>query len=161
GDFRHSAPRAWQESRGIRRPVPAEFTIAPSGEVGFAVRNYDPRLELVIDPVINYFGYTGGGALDTATGVATDAAGNVYVTGSTTSLDFPLHGTPFRDFNNGLRDGFVMKLTPGSQFPIWATYLGGNGNDEVNAIAVDPIGQSYLVGTTFSTNFPLSDTPVK
>ncbi|MGO9094328.1 MAG: SBBP repeat-containing protein [Bryobacteraceae bacterium] len=96
--------------------------------------------------------YLGGSGSDSGNGVAVDAQGGIYVAGETDSTDFPaLNG--FASSNGGLSDAFVAKYTSAG-VPVYATYLGGNGQDRATAIAVDSAGQAYVTGATESSNFP-------
>jgi hypothetical protein len=89
GDVRLRAPVLYQEGDGGREPVRGRYQIRPDGSFGFAVGAYDRSRPLVIDPVLVSSSYLGGSSTDTAYGVATDADGNVVVTGYTESSDFP------------------------------------------------------------------------
>jgi len=95
--------------------------------------------------------FLGGSGLDQGNGIAVGGDG-VVVGGWTTSTDFPTR-TPAQGANAGIKDAFVLKLTPGGDALVWSTYLGGAGSDEVTGTAVDAAGSAYLVGTTESTNF--------
>src|SRR4029077_4688115 len=92
--------------------------------------------------------------------LAVDGLGNAYVTGSTPSANFPTTAGAFdTTFNggmtfNGLTDAFVAKLNPAGSALVYSTFLGGNGGDSGNAIAVDAVGNAYVAGFTASTNFP-------
>jgi uncharacterized protein (TIGR03437 family) len=98
--------------------------------------------------------YLGGNGSDTIHAIAIDPAGNVYVTGATTSADFPTTSGVLRTFSAGAGDAFVTKLTgPGAI--LWSTYLGGIENDQAFGIAVDSSGSPYLTGATNSPNFPV------
>jgi uncharacterized protein (TIGR03437 family) len=99
-----------------------------------------------------YTSFIGGSAVDEARGIAVDVQGNVYVTGSTGSLDFPVRG-PIQAKTGGSGDAFVAKLNQGGNL-IYATYLGGSANDSGSAVAIDSAGNAYIVGTTFSSDFP-------
>ncbi|MCC6392160.1 MAG: SBBP repeat-containing protein, partial [Bryobacterales bacterium] len=145
GDFRHKAPVAYQISGGKRRSVSVGFTLSEEKAARFHLGNYDSALPLVIDPVISYYGFYGGSSGDSATAAAADPSGDLYVTGWTDSLQFPLGGSPYRDFNSGARDIFVSKLYPNGSF-VWSTYIGGTNNDEATALAIDSYGNSYLTG---------------
>ena len=97
--------------------------------------------------------FLGGGAADEARGVSVDVQGNVYVTGNTGSLDFPTKGA-IQTKTGGSGDVFVAKLNPAGSSLLYATYLGGSGIDTASAIAIDAAGNAYVVGSTFSTDFP-------
>ena len=87
-----------------------------------------------------------------------DASGNAYVAGRTTSTDFPVGGTPFQGTSGGGTDAFVAKLNPaasGAASLVYATYLGGSGDDGCNGIVVEASGNATVVGRTDSTNFPM------
>ncbi len=100
-----------------------------------------------------YTTFLGGGAADEGRGIAVDAQGNAYITGSTGSLDFPTKN-PVQATFGGSGDAFLTKLSATGAALLYSTYLGGNGSDIGNGIAVDPAGNAYVAGTTFSTNFP-------
>jgi hypothetical protein len=99
-----------------------------------------------------YCTYLGGSADDRAFGIAVDAAGAAYVTGSTTSRNFPVR-YPLQSKLAGGRNAFVVKLSPTGSLA-YSTYLGGNATDVGNGIAVDTAGSAYVVGETTSSNFP-------
>ena len=102
-----------------------------------------------------YCTYLGGKGDDRAYGLALDSSGAVYITGSTTSQNFPLHN-PLQSKLAGGKNAFVAKLSPAGNSLVFSTYLGGNGSDTGNGIAVDSGGNVYLAGDTTSTNFPAS-----
>jgi Beta-propeller repeat len=87
--IRQPRPALYQEIGGERREVQGRYVVSAGGRVGFAVGDYDPRLPLLIDPVLAYSTFLGGLQDDSGTGIAVDAAGNAYVTGSTQSTNFP------------------------------------------------------------------------
>lgn len=100
-----------------------------------------------------YCTYLGGTADDRAFGIAVDAAGAVYVTGSTTSKDFPVVNA-LQSRLTGAKNAFAVKLSPTGNSLIYSTYLGGNGSDSGNGIAVDAAGSAYIVGDTSSVTLP-------
>jgi hypothetical protein len=115
------APVAWQERDGARIPVAVRYALRPDGTLGFAVGSYDPRLPLVIDPILSYAGYFGGVGWDWIWGMATDDAGNLYLTGITGSPDFPLRD-PLQPVLGGGFDAFVSKLDPTGSTLLFSTY---------------------------------------
>ena len=100
-----------------------------------------------------YGTYLGGSGDDYAYGVAVDSSGNAYISGATTSTNFPVSAGAYQSRNAGGYDAFVTKLSPTGTL-IYASYLGGAGDDFANAIAIDTDGAAYLTGETSSTDFP-------
>jgi hypothetical protein len=92
-------------------------------------------------------------------GIAVDAAGNAYVTGSTSSLNFPTTNAVQRGFGGGdcgqlpCPDAYVAKLNPAGNAFIYSTFLGGDGAETTSAVAVDSAGNAYVVGESRSTTF--------
>ena len=120
--------------------------------VGFQLGSYDRERTLVIDPVLVYSTYLGGSSDDRGKGIAVDTEGNVYVTGVTSSTDFPTVNA----FQTGIvdEDTFVAKLDPTGSSLLYSTYLGGRGGDHGHGIAVDGAGNAYVTGLTWSDEFP-------
>ena len=103
-----------------------------------------------------YLIYLGGSNTDSANGVAVDPAGNAYVTGVTSSTDFPVTTGALARTAPGIQDAFVAKLNSIGQLQ-YSTYLGGSNSDSAFAIAVDATGAAYIAGQTTSTNFPITN----
>lgn len=114
-----------------------------------------PQQMLAINPVLGYSTYFGGGGTDEGNSIAVDSAGNIYVTGLTDSRNFPVVNAAQAIFGGGQQDAFVIKLNPAGTQVIYATYLGGSGQDYGTAIAVDRDGNAYVTGYTDSSNFPV------
>jgi hypothetical protein len=100
----------------------------------------------------------GSGAEDyyMGVGIVLDGGGNAYVTGSTSSTDFPTKNANDGSFNGGLYDGdaFVTKLSSSGSSLIYSTYLGGSDEDRGAGITVDGNGNAYVTGRTKSSDFP-------
>ncbi len=101
-----------------------------------------------------YSTYLGGSGNDWGYGIAVDASGNAYVTGYTTSSDFPTTGGALQSGLIGLQDAFVVKLNSTGSALVYSTYLGGISSEVGYKVAVDAGGNLYVVGSTSSTNFP-------
>ncbi len=153
------APVLYQDIDGSRRAVEGRYVLTSEHQVGFAVGSYDRARPLVIDPVLAYSTYLGGTGVDQGQGIAVDDTGAAYVTGYTTSTDFPT-ASPLQAANAGGIDAFVAKLDPAGSALVYATYLGGTGYDEGHGIAVDDTGAASVTGTTDSTDFPTA-TPLQ
>ncbi|MGH9352836.1 MAG: SBBP repeat-containing protein, partial [Terriglobia bacterium] len=102
--------------------------------------------------------YVGGAGYDKGTGIALDSSGNVYVTGYTSSANFPTTtGVLQKSYQGGGNsEAFVLKLNAGGAALGYATYLGGSHGDFAYGIAVDSGGNAYVTGSTQSSNFPVS-----
>jgi hypothetical protein len=141
-------PIVYQNVAGERREIAVGFVVQGQ-EVSFALGSYDRGHALVVDPVLSYSTYLGGSGSDDGRGIAVDAAGNAYVTGYVTSPDFPTV--------NALQPtagGYVAKLSADGSALVYCTYLGGSSQDVGGKIAVDTAGNAYVIGTTFSADFP-------
>jgi len=123
---------------------------ANSGGVDAFVANFSP-----VNGQLVYCTYLGGSGDDRAFGVATDASNNTYVTGWSSSSNFPVVGG-VKSHLSGTRDAFVTKLNPAGSAIVYSTYLGGTGVDYANAIAVDALGEAVIVGDTTSANLPVT-----
>jgi len=154
GAIRQRKPVIYQEVDGARRKVAGGYVLAGANRVGFQVAPYDLARPLVIDPVLVYSTFLGGGANDRSFGIALDAAGNVYVTGQTLSSNFPTTAGAVDATHNGGSDAFVTKLNATGSALVYSTYLGGSGDDNGGGIAVDAAGNAYVTGTTASIDLP-------
>jgi hypothetical protein len=94
--------------------------------------------------------------VDIAYGVAVDAAGKAFITGSTTSTNFPALNTggSLTATNAGTTDAFVTGFNAAGTALLYSVYIGGAASDVANSIALDLSGNAYIVGQTSSANFP-------
>jgi len=157
GDVRFHAPYIYQPDGHAKRTVTGSFRQLGDNKVGFQIGKYDRTRELIIDPSLSYFTYLGGSGTETNPQVAVDPSLNIYLAGTTDSVDFPeTNGSG----KTGTRNVFVAKLNPATPLPfsqlIYATYIGGNGADDTAALSVDSSGQAYVAGSTTSTNYPFT-----
>ena len=116
------APVAYQDGPAGREWVTSRYTLLEDGSVGFEVGSYDASRELVIDPILAYGTYLGGSGGEQIWNMDTDAAGNVYVTGYTTSTNLPTVGA--------IRSPAPTTSSSASSAPtlgtlVYSTYIGG------------------------------------
>jgi len=135
--------------------------------VSFDIKNIDPSLPFVIDPLIRLWGTYCGGTLQDETwyGVC-DAVGNAYTTGDANSLtniatigafQNTFGGSAFgSSFSGG--DAIIVKFNP-SGTRLWGTYYGGSGADIGQICEIDASGDLYLIGNTTTTNAAVMSTP--
>lgn len=161
GVLRQHQPQIYQEVNGARRMIPGRYVKRTGGEIGFTVASYDRDKTLVIDPTLAYSTFLGGsgatqGTLlgDNSNAMAADGAGNVYVTGITTSPDFPITPGSYQTTYPGSTCAYVTKLNPSGTALVYSTYLSGAS---AFGIAVDGSGNAYVTGATNSASF--STTP--
>jgi hypothetical protein len=150
GQWREAPPVAWQSPA---EPVEARFELDEAGDVGFAMGRYDRGRELVIDPALTLSTLLGGQGTSQATAVAVDGIGDVYVAGHTDATDFP-NVSAVHSRSGGV-EAWVVKIRPSEARILWATCLGGSGDDRAFALALDPAGGVYVAGWTGSANFPM------
>jgi hypothetical protein len=103
-----------------------------------------------------YSTYLGGSDDDRIHALAVDASGNAYVTGQTSSINFPTTN-PFQRTNGGNGDAFITKISPDGSARVFSTFLGGSGIEEGDAIAVDANENVYVAGITNSISFPIAN----
>jgi hypothetical protein len=169
GGFEDDLPVAWQETEGAKAAVDAAYHLDHEGgggkggggslSYGFDIGAYDPSLPLVIDPaVLVYCGFIGGAIWDIGNGVAVDASGCAYVTGTAQSQEntFPVKVGPDLTYNGGTEDIFVAKVSADGSELVYCGYIGGLGYDNGSAIAVDSAGCAYVSGRTTSADFPVT-----
>jgi hypothetical protein len=162
GEVRHRKPVLYQEDRFGRKAVEGSYALcaAASGtagpgartlSVGFRIGKYDPGRPLILDPKLEYSTILGGSSGDEGSAIAVDRDGFAYITGRTYSLDFP---TKPVETAPPPSNAFVTKLTPDGASLVYSTYLGGSGDDGGTGIALGTSGDTYVVGSTASTDFP-------
>ena len=102
-----------------------------------------------------YSTYLGGSDQEIDGGIAVDTTNNVYVDGSTSSLDFPIAHAIQPKFGGGFQDCFVTKIRADGRAILYSTYLGGSDQEFASAVAVDSSDNAYVAGGTVSSDFPI------
>jgi len=134
--------------------LPTVNAIQPSNG-GFADA-YIAKVDLAEGRIV-YATYFGGNGIDGASNAIVDRAGNVYVTGLTSSSNLPMVNPLQPAYGGGIFDAFVAKINSSGTKIIYSTYLGGAGQDRALRIAIDSSGNAFVTGDTDSTDFPLSN----
>jgi hypothetical protein len=159
-------PIAYQVVAAGREPVRADYVLLGNNQVGFSVHNWDGKHLLVIDPILANSTYLGGDTEDNSTlgtsltaltsvsSISSDAKENVYITGTTTAIDFPVTNGAFQtvpshvsEFHSDTvsQSGFVTKLGKFGTL-IYSTYL----LDSIAGGSVGPDGHVYVVKNGFN-----------
>jgi hypothetical protein len=106
------------------------------------------------DDSLVYSTFLGGSGSDKGLGIAVDGAGNVYVAGETSSADFPILNAMQPTYGGGTSNAFVAEIDSTGTALVFATYLGGSGDDRAAALALDANNNIYITGSTASLDFP-------
>jgi len=145
-------PEAWQFVDGLRIDVLVRYRVRGK-EVAFQLGRYDRGLPLTIDPLVlgvpGFRTFVGGIGNDTIEDLAVNAAGEIFVTGYSTTPD-AISGT------NTAGAAYVSKLSANGSAVLYTTYINGNGSDFGRGIAVDANGNVAVTGSTSSTNLALT-----
>ncbi len=137
--------------------VEGSFRILAGKTVAIRLGRYDHTKPLVIDPILNYSTYLGQSG--EAYAIAVDSSGEAYVAGwadagmPTTPGIQPI---PVTKPSPSDTSAYVAKLNSTGTAVVYCTYLSGSGSDAASGIALDPSGNAYVVGTTYSTDFPVT-----
>jgi hypothetical protein len=123
----------------------------PTGNPHVFVAKLDPSGSTLL-----YADYIGGNAYEQGSAISVDSAGEVYVTGSTASSNFPLVN-PYQATYPGGYNGFLTKVSSDGSTLLYSTYFGGNGTDSPAAIVLDNSADILIAGSTSSTNLPTAN----
>jgi Beta-propeller repeat/Abnormal spindle-like microcephaly-assoc'd, ASPM-SPD-2-Hydin len=131
-------------------PTKSPIQSSLTGSYSAFVSEFNPQGTALV-----YSTYLGGAGSDYGFAIAVDSSGAAYVTGQTTSNNFPTTSGAYQTAFGGNQNVFVSKIKPGGSGLAYSTYLGGSGQDSGRAIAVDSAGDAYVDGSTTSSNFPV------
>jgi hypothetical protein len=147
GNIEEQAPIAFQGETIVE----ATWKI-DGNKISFQLGNYNENEVLIIDPVVRLWGtYYGGTLSDYGESCATDASGNVYLAGRTSSTTgIATTGAHQTTYGGGSSDAFLVKFNS-SGVRLWGTYYGGTVEDFGASCATDASGNVYLAGYTSST----------
>ncbi len=169
-------PIAYQTAGSVRTPVAGSYILSRAKRGGyqlsFKIPNYDPGRALVIDPVISYLTYLGGSGQQTyngydgnsATGITTDSAGNLYVIGGTQSYDLPVTANGYQPYPLYGTQIYVSEINPAAPAAsqlIYSSYFPADGlltaaNSQTASIGVDSLGRIHLSTNTAANGFPIT-----
>lgn len=160
GDIKESSPYSYQLINGERKRISCNYIIQ-GNKVSFRISKYDKQSELVIDPALIFSSFSGSTA-DNWGNCATPAPdGSLFSGGVVFETGYPVSAGAFdQTFNGGLSDDAngpydigIFKFSANGTNRLYATYLGGSGNEQVHSMICDPQGNLVLQGRT---NSPVS-----
>ncbi|MBO0357470.1 gliding motility-associated C-terminal domain-containing protein [Hymenobacter sp. BT186] len=154
GVITEQAPVAWQtDASGRRHPVECHYVLTGQ-EVRFAVRQRNPRWALTIDPALIFSTYSSASGGLSANVAAADAQGQVYTAGYTITPPFPVTVGAYQTQDQGADIG-LMKLNPTGTALLFATYLGGSGQEYPLDMAFGSNQEPILLNISSALNYPL------
>ena len=155
-------PIAWQFIHNNRVKVPCYYSLHEN-IVSFSFPNgYDKNYELIIDPIIVASTMTGTTGLSSSYGNwghsgTFDNAGNIYAAGISFVATLPTTTGAFQTtWAGGVNDIAIIKYNPDGSDMIYATYIGGTGDDFPHSIIADFNQQLYIYGSTSSFDYPVT-----
>lgn len=156
GQLRQTPPRTWEILRdGTKRPVECVFRKIDEQRYGFVAPKRDLTLAMVIDPGLEWSTFVGGSFTDelTATALARDGSGDIFIAGYMNSTDFPFFSDP--NFTPEQNRVFIARLDSTGTTLRWATFLGGWHSAVLyRGLAAAPDGGAAIAGQTVSPDFP-------
>lgn len=157
------APYAWQVIDGKEIQVPCQYKINSNTVTFHFPQGYNTDLPLVIDPVVLAATLSGSTLNKNFGHTATfDNAGNIYAGGISFGAGYPTNSGSFQtDFAGGERDICVSKYNPTGTQMLYATYIGGAGDDFPHSMVTDFSGQLYIYGSSTSINYPTTSNAVQ
>jgi gliding motility-associated-like protein len=161
GEIVEEEPIAYQEIDGIKTFIKCAFTEV-NGIYGFKIGNYDKQQPLIIDPLLVFGSFSGSSADNWGFTATYDNAGNSYSAGISFGVGYPVTlGAYQTTFNGGTgsrpNDIGIIKYSPTGQ-KMWATYIGGTGNEVPQSLVVSSNNELFIFGTTGSSDFPTTST---
>lgn len=160
GTVTEQVPLAYQLKDGVEQRVDCRYVLK-GGTASFAVGAFDPSLELVIDPTLEFSSYSGSTSDNFGYSATFDNQGFLYSGSSAFGQGYPTTtGAYDVTWNGGVgnqnpgTDIALTKWDTTGSFLVWSTFLGGSGDDLPHSLIVDPAGELIVLGTTGSANFP-------
>ena len=158
GDMRESSPYTYQTDVNGKREVQCKYVVKDN-VLRFDVKNYDPTTTLIIDPVIVFCSFSGSTADNWGFTATYGPDGSMYGGGIVFGSGFPTSSGAYQTvFQGGSTVGIdigIIKLSPDGSNRIYATYIGGNGDEQPHSLIVDPQGNLVIAGRTNSSNYPV------
>jgi len=155
-ELKHDGLYAFQRIDGVDRRVQCFFRTFGDGSIGFTLGDYDPTRTLVIDPLI-YSTFLGGEGNDDGSGLAVSDDGHAYVSGWSTSPNFPTTPGAYDSDQNGDYDLFIARFDVDGSRLLAVTFLGGDRDDRPHTLLAAAEGGVYVCGHTDSENFPTTE----
>ncbi len=162
GDLKESYPYTYQLTGGQRKEVSAKFVVKDK-LVTFDIKGYDPTATLIIDPALVFCSFSGSTGNNWGFTATYGPDGSFFGGGIVFNSGFPTTIGAFQENYQsnsssdapGPIDIGIIKLSPNGSTRVYATYVGGRGNEQPHSLIVDPEGELILAGRSNSDNYPV------
>jgi hypothetical protein len=155
GELAQYSPKTWETlPDGTKRDLKAEFRIVDAERFGFSVEDRTEGSIVTVDPILVFASYLGGVGLDETHGVAVSTDGHAFITGRTSSSDYPRTTGCYDNVKSGSYEAFVTKMSVDGSSLVYSTYLGSNGSDLGEEIVVTSAGEAIVSGWLGGSGFP-------
>ncbi|MDB5229564.1 MAG: cell surface protein [Chitinophagaceae bacterium] len=167
-EVKEMQPYSYQLVNGQKKEVTTSYVLE-GNTVKLKLDNYDKNNLLVIDPSVVFSSFTGSSADNWGFTATYDGAGNFYAGGIVFGDGYPVTNGAFQTAYQGGGNGQepslsydigITKFNPNGQSVIYATYIGGNGNESPHSLVTDAAGNLIIAGRTSSDNYPTTQSPV-
>ncbi len=156
GEMKESSPFTYQTGVTGKKEIRCKY-IVKDNVLRFDVKDYDPTAPLIIDPIIRFCSFSGSASDNWGYTATYGPDGSMYGGGIVMSSGFPVSTGAFQtNFQGGEFDMGIIKLSPDGSNRIYATYLGGSGNDQPHSLIVDGSGNLVIAGRSNSANYPVT-----
>lgn len=159
GSVEEAAPYAYQLINGREEEVEIVYVKHPNGDIGFSMEGfYDPTHPLILDPIVlNWSSFLHSSTSDDyVMAVKRNAQEEVYFTGYTKSLVFPITPGVFQNVFGGSIDAYIAKFDASGSTLLFATYLGGTDWELAYGMGLGPSDEIYITGFARSEDYPVS-----
>ncbi|GAB2822970.1 hypothetical protein GCM10027043_25010 [Ferruginibacter profundus] len=162
GDVKELYPYSYQTLISKRQSVDCKYLLTDN-VVRFKVQNYDPTETLVIDPTLIFASFTGSTEDNWGYTATPGLGGSFFAGGIAFGQGYPVSPGAYQTtYGGGIQEGAIpqgfdmaiFKFSSDGSQRLYATYLGGNGNEQPHSMICDPQGNLYLAGRTTSKNYP-------
>ena len=163
GEITEQRPYVYQVVNGEKVEIPSSYELN-GNEVRFVIRNsYDPRLPLIVDPVLVFASYTGSTADNFGMTATYDNGGHFFTGGTAFSIGYPTTAGAYQtttttNNQSGITDVVITKFSPDGSTLVYSTYIGGGtastGAETVHSLIVNENDELFLFGVTSSNDFP-------
>lgn len=162
GHIKELSPYSYQFNTKSKNEITCKYVIKDN-VVRFDIKGYDPSSTLVIDPTLVFSSFAGSTVDNWGYTATYGSDGAMYGGGTAFGNGFPTSTGAFQTSYGGGSspqpiDIAIIKLSPNGQNRIYATYIGGSGNEQPHSLIVDPSGNLVIAGRSSSGNYPTTGT---